>query len=433
VVHERGFICTGFRWLRNSMQYPLQRSAAILPGLTKYTMLTARITASFACFVCIASVSTAQIVHTSFSPRRAAVRPALKSGGEHTLALPFAVLPLTGNTSQTSTDTEITFETLIQNPSDTVLPITFIRTQTLPPGWQTSVCWGINCFAATDNSETYDIPPHGNGQLSLNFNPALSDFSDSLTTYLEVADSLNPSDAVMLPFRVNFVPANPPLVFSWTSPPRTDSVFIGSGLHVISNFFQSGLGVSNTYTFKTYDSLPNSGWSVTTCVGNSNCTQSDNLKVVFPPFGDNKIKFSVNAPDLSAPDSAIVYLSIHPTTKNTADSAVYRFSFVVLPSSSVASQSGESAGLVVTNAWPNPLRPSIGLHLEVLTDEPGTAMATVYNVDGTRKATLQLGELTAGTNDLQLSLPDELSSGEYIIRVTEGRNASEIVRINYIK
>jgi hypothetical protein len=112
---------------------------------------------------------------------------------------------------------------------------------------------------------------------------------------------------------------------------------------------------------------------------------------------------------------------------------VYRFSFVVLPSSSVASQSGESAGLVVTNAWPNPLRPSIGLHLEVLTDEPGTAMATVYNVDGTRKATLQLGELTAGTNDLQLSLPDELSSGEYIIRVTEGRNASEIVRINYIK
>lgn len=92
-----------------------------------------------------------------------------------------------------------------------------------------------------------------------------------------------------------------------------------------------------------------------------------------------------------------------------------------------------NAGLAVTNAWPNPMHPSNELHLEVMSDIAGAGTAKLYDLDGSVKATLNLGELTSGPNELQVSLPEDLLSGEYILRITEGNSASEIVRINYVK
>ncbi len=112
------------------------------------------------------------------------------------------------------------------------------------------------------------------------------------------------------------------------------------------------------------------------------------------------------------------------------DSTVRQNSTAAL--SAVAPQSAGQAGMVVTNAWPNPLHTASTLHLEMLTDQEGAATAGIYGVDGAQKATLQLGSLSAGSNELQVTMPD-LPSGEYIMRIQQGVDAPEVVRINYIK
>jgi hypothetical protein len=115
-----------------------------------------------------------------------------------------------------------------------------------------------------------------------------------------------------------------------------------------------------------------------------------------------------------------------------ADSSNERIAPIKPLSIVASSQSGARAGLVVTNAWPNPLHPSTTLHLEILSDKEAPVIAGIYDLDGTEKATLDLGQLNPGSNELQVAVPD-LPSGEYIIRIQQGADAPEIVRINYIK
>ena len=100
--------------------------------------------------------------------------------------------------------------------------------------------------------------------------------------------------------------------------------------------------------------------------------------------------------------------------------------------SSVSTASAAHAGMVITNAWPNPLHPASTLHLEVLSDRQGSVTAGIYDLDGSEKGTLDLGQLNSGTNELQVDFPD-LPSGEYIVRMQQGSDTPEIVRINYIK
>jgi hypothetical protein len=94
--------------------------------------------------------------------------------------------------------------------------------------------------------------------------------------------------------------------------------------------------------------------------------------------------------------------------------------------------SSPHAGLVVTNVWPNPLHPASSLHLELLTDKDGPITAGIYDVAGTQKGTLDLGQVSVGSNELQAPVPD-LTSGEYLIRIQQGTDNPVIVKINYIK
>jgi hypothetical protein len=98
----------------------------------------------------------------------------------------------------------------------------------------------------------------------------------------------------------------------------------------------------------------------------------------------------------------------------------------------VATAQSAHAGMVITNAWPNPLHPASAFHLEILTDKEGAVTAGIYDLEGTQKGMLDLGTLNAGTNELQPAMPD-LPSGEYLIRIQQGNDAPEIVRINYVK
>jgi hypothetical protein len=131
-------------------------------------------------------------------------------------------------------------------------------------------------------------------------------------------------------------------------------------------------------------------------------------------------------------DSASIGSGVQPLTSVIAGSNSTTISASANPASSVASQPGEQAGLVVTNAWPNPLHPASTLHLEVLTDQEGPVTAGIYDLAGTQQGTLELGQMSAGSNELQVAMPD-LPSGEYIIRIQQGTDAPEVVRINYIK
>jgi hypothetical protein len=134
---------------------------------------------------------------------------------------------------------------------------------------------------------------------------------------------------------------------------------------------------------------------------------------------------AVKQPDpSSANDSA--------TNGNAVNLGTQPNSPAVPSASSVESQPGGQAGMVITNAWPNPLHTASTLHLEVLTDKQGPVNAGIYALDGTQKATLELGQMNAGSNELQVAAPD-LPSGEYIIRLQQGSDKPEIVRINYIK
>ncbi len=131
-------------------------------------------------------------------------------------------------------------------------------------------------------------------------------------------------------------------------------------------------------------------------------------------------------------DSASIGSGIHSLTGVIAGTHANTIPTSANPASSVALQPGERAGLVVTNAWPNPLHPASTLHLEVLTDQEGSVTAGIYDLAGTQKGTLELGQMGAGSNELQVAMPD-LPSGEYIIRIQQGTDAPEVVRINYIK
>jgi hypothetical protein len=405
-------------------------------------MLTVRITIFFFAFALSISNASAQFIHSSVAAHKSAAKQDFPKTESVLTSLPFSVVQSGPSTVQLSSDGEYTFECTVRNVSSVADSIYFKRSELLPVGWTTSVCWGTNCFADAVDSVIYVIPPLGTASLSLNVFPCLNNTPDSTTVSLRVGVLGSSSDTMLLPFQVSFVPANPPLVFQWSGVsypgPSFDTNFVGNGNHILSNFLENDFGLGAEYKFSIQDSLP-AGWMLTTCVQGlqNNCTSGDSLKVAFEPFGSDNyqqlLKFTLNVPEITTTDSAIIYFAVHPEISNPADSATYRFSMVVESTNSgVASQSGGQAGMAITNAWPNPLHPASMLHLEVMTDKDGPVTAGIYDLDGTPKGTLELGSLSVGSNELQATVPD-LASGEYIIRIQQGTDAPEIVRINYIK
>jgi hypothetical protein len=90
------------------------------------------------------------------------------------------------------------------------------------------------------------------------------------------------------------------------------------------------------------------------------------------------------------------------------------------------------AGLAVLNVWPNPLSSSSNLNLDIMTDRDGFAIAHVFDVIGNELATVNLGSLSIGENHSQLS-GLKLPSGDYMLRIEQGRSTSGMIRINYVK
>jgi len=338
----------------------------------------------------------------------------------------------------------------IKNRTADSLPINVSRTQQLPTGWSSSICDPNLCHLSTDSSVPWKILPNASAHFSLNLYPALDDMPDSGTVWLRITDG-SASDTMLLPFYATFLPSDPPIVFQWGGNATFDKSFQGAGPWTLTDYLENHAGRGLDYLLSLQDSVP-AGWNLTfdhqrnpnSTTGNTGDTIINLATPVsmasfitnFSGYLDSTyqqpIIFTLTAPAGAQPDSAVIYLSVHPQTSNPADSANYRFVMQVQAPNSVAGAPTDRAGLAVTNAWPNPLPGSSALHLEILTDEAGPAKAILYDLAGTQKGTLDLGTLREGTNELQINLPS-LGSGEYIIRVDQGASASEVVRINYIK
>jgi hypothetical protein len=497
-------------------------------------------------------------VETQASPQLYPKRSIHHDGILNSDSLPFYIVRLDSVWADVSNGNEYTYSCEVYNTTSNPLTIYFLRSQQLPFAWVTSVCWGTTCYADSVTSESYTIPPNGSAGLQLNVTPVLTDYSDTSKVWLRVGVVDSIADTVQLPFYSSFRPGNPPIIFQWSGTPIFQYAFNGSGNHTLTNnILVNRAGVSTKYYFSMQDSLPD-GWSAQYCIS-SNCTSEAKDSSVFEPYGDvslsgyeQRVKFNLIEPVLLKKDSAIFYLSIHPSTENPADSANYRFVAVVnthllnpvtnlpvtggspdtitaqfenlltvadgyhfslrtmLPTgwslenycvgdscssgSDIISpfdanggakanqnvvfalntqasaridtgilylssypidnpgdlridtlyavtnpQSGVStnsdvttAGLAVTNVWPNPVYGSGKLTLDILTDRAGACLARIYDIAGIEQATVDLGTLRVGENEVQIANPN-LHSGEYIIRIEQGNDASEVIRINYIR
>jgi len=452
-----------------------------------------------------------------------------------------------------------TYLVWVKNISNTDQGIYFYRSQRIPAGWTSSVCWGSNCFAASDDSESATIHPGDSLLLTLDMTAAFNDVPDSGKVWMRIGVLNSIPDTVQLSFYSAFIPHNPPLIFQWAAGSKFQYVFNGAGSHSMTNYLENHGGVATNFKFTIQDSLPE-GWSRTLCIvsqSKTTCANGDTVSYVFPDFPSGtyhgegtyreRVRIMLQSSSLVRKDSAVFHLAIKPKTTNPLDSANYRFvaivnthtfandsvlsftggepqefsypfnnlctirktySFSLLtgtlpqgwsirysvadsspvgsdvrhvfdslgfqtvkftlqapsvtqsdtvmftliardadnpgdssvypmmaiaePQNAVSVKTEDNVGIVVTNAWPNPVYGASKLNLDVLTDRDAPAAAEIYDMAGSSMATVDLGLLHRGENAVQigaLSLP----SGQYIIRVEQAGASSEIVKVNYIR
>ena len=338
---------------------------------------------------------------------------------------------------QANSESDYPFEGTMKNTSPDSLRIQFDRTQFIPPGWTSSVCFGQNCFASSVSEQSDIFAPGETRSLIVHQYPALNDVPDTGTIYLRLsAPSGGSLDTSVLKLTTYFTPPDPPLIFKFADGTNYQQSFVGNGLHLLSPVLENHSGYRVMYAFSMQAQLP-PDWTIKMCAGDS-CTSGTNVHSLFNQIGDpdgndqRTIAFKITAANVTQVDSAVIILNVHPQTTNPADSASYRFVAIVKPSSGVSPSGDDRAGLAVINAWPNPLHNNAKLNLDVVTDRSGAAFAHIYSIDGTETIVTELGELSEGSNRVQLG-DLNLPSGNYIIRIQQETWTSEPVRVNYLR
>jgi len=276
--------------------------------------------------------------------------------------------------------------------------------------------------------------------LTVDLSPGYSTTPLSPVIYIRLsALTGDPADSVLLQFKSNYTPSDPH-TYLWQNTVFTRT-FNGSGKHPLGGQIQNRLCSYDTMSITSQQVLP-AGWTGKFCVASTACSMNDTtIKYSFASTGDplgydsRTINYTITVPTTQKTvDSAILYVSVHPKGGTVADSGNYRFSLVVNPPPQgvEADPSAPRAGVVVVNAWPNPIMAASKLNLDIMTDRDGPAIAHIYDMSGIEKATLEVGEIAVGSNRVTLS-GLAVPSGDYILRIQQDGANSGPVRISYIR
>jgi hypothetical protein len=273
--------------------------------------------------------------------------------------------------------------------------------------------------------------------------PSVDTVPHDLTMYITLkAESGNSGDSILIPIHLTYVPQPDVHRFAWTNATFSKTFPPGSlKKHSISAQFANKTCDSVLYHFTITPSVP-STWTWKYCI-NDQYTQTDtcetarNIDYSFGPIGDamagdiHKFTFTATVPDQFTTDSAVFVLHAQSAAR-LGDSGTYRFSIIATaPANAVTPDPSLRAGIVVLNAWPNPITATGHLNLELMTDKHGPAEAHIYDMAGVEKAAFDLGDLALGTNRLVVS-DIRLPSGEYILRLEQDGAMSGPVRLNVI-
>ena len=208
----------------------------------------------------------------------------------------------------------------------------FVRNQTLPAGWNTSICFGDLCYGPDVDVSGQIFGPGDSNTLTIHINPAMSDYPDSCTLYLRLGDSnATTNDSSLYILKAYFTPGPNNLIFQFNDSKSFDWSFLGTGKHTIKRNFQNRAGVETAYKFAMQSVMP-TGWADTLHVAHILSTPDllDTIGAVNQGFDIQLMQIDVyTSTPFTHKDSAICFVSVHPQGALPKDSANYRFSAVV--------------------------------------------------------------------------------------------------------
>lgn len=330
----------------------------------------------------------------------------------------------------------------LQNTAKQPLQMQFKRLQSLPCGWQSSICFGSFCYSSEKDSDVYTVT-EDSILLIIHVYSNVGAAPVAPVVYLTLAAlDGNPDDTMQIAVRTNYTPSAEPHFFEWQNAVFRRS-FVGPKKHVLTANLANRSCSPAKFHFTVQPSLPAS-WTWKYCVNDpvaisDSCTTASTFDYDFSPINDgssedvHKISFTVVVPDsFKTADSAVFLVNVRQQIGTTLDSSDYRFSLIVAPAASVVNEGASMrAGIVVLNAWPNPITTNSNLNLELMTDKHGPGEAHIYDMAGVEKASFDLGDLAMGSNHLTVS-GFRLPSGEYILRLEQDGAMSGPVRLNII-
>jgi hypothetical protein len=327
----------------------------------------------------------------------------------------------------------------IQNLKSSPLPMHFDRIQNLPCGWSSSVCFGGYCLSSDVDSGTYVFDPDTTLNLIVHIYSNPDTMIHTPTIYI-VLRAEGSSDSVLIPLHTAYTPPAGVHRYNWMNAVFSKT-FTGAKKHSVTAQFSNKQCNPTSYRF-TIDPVVPSSWTWTYCIAGTEtvpdtCLSDHTIDYQFAGVGNtngediHKFTFSVTPPANYTQDSAIFNVHVQSLT-SPGDTGSYRFAIIQsAPANAVSSDPSLRAGIVVLNAWPNPIKANAHLNLELMTDKHGPAEAHIYDMAGIEKASFDLGDLALGSNRLVVS-DLRLPSGEYILRLEQDGAMSGPVRLNII-
>lgn len=331
-----------------------------------------------------------------------------------------------------SNDGDQVLQGTMTNTSDDTVVISFARRQALPKGWSTSVCFGTSCYASQIDTAWEAFGPHETRELILHVNPRMVDQPDSGWVYVRIrAETGVISDTASILVHAFFIPGEPPIIFQKI---KSDSgqVFTGNGPFAVSATFQNRSADTVKFRYHLDAHLP-AGWTSTLCIRDS-CGATD---ILYPMASlvSQAVRMrmqNTSGPSLTAPDSAVFYLTVLPRTKNSADSQQFRFVAKLMPPAGVESIVATPLNTIMLGSvYPNPVNMTGQTGEVAFTVRSGRAAHgsfVLYDVAGKVVLQISFGQIEEGMSSHQISLRN-VEPGAYFARISDGSALSNPVLV----